>query len=83
MITNGSLVNAFHAYEEAYRLTDDTSSHLQMASFSFDVFVGDLIRSLLSGSKLVLCPIEKVMDPSSCTRSWSRRPSTAPSSFRP
>ena len=34
-----------------------------MASFSFDVFVGDFIRSLLSGSKLVLCPLEKVMDP--------------------
>ena len=34
-----------------------------MASFSFDVFVGDVIRSLLSGSKLVLCPLEKVMDP--------------------
>jgi amino acid adenylation domain-containing protein len=63
MITNGSLVNAFHAYEQAYRLTDDTTSHLQMASFSFDVFVGDVIRSLLSGSKLVVCPLEKVMDP--------------------
>jgi amino acid adenylation domain-containing protein len=63
VITNGSLVNAFHAYEQAYRLTDDTTSHLQMASFSFDVFVGDVIRSLLSGSKLVLCPLEKVMDP--------------------
>ena len=63
MITNGSLVNAFHAYDQAYRLTDDTTSHLQMASFSFDVFVGDVIRSLLSGSKLVLCPLEKVMDP--------------------
>jgi amino acid adenylation domain-containing protein len=63
MITNGSLVNQFYAYDEAYRLTDDTSSHLQMASFSFDVFVGDVIRSLLSGSKLVLCPLEKVMDP--------------------
>jgi amino acid adenylation domain-containing protein len=62
VITNGSLVNAFHAYDEAYRLTDDTTSHLQMASFSFDVFVGDVIRSLLSGSKLVLCPLEKVMD---------------------
>ena len=63
MITNGSLVNAFHAYDEAYRLTDETSCHLQMASFSFDVFTGDLIRSLLSGSKLVLCPLEVVMDP--------------------
>jgi amino acid adenylation domain-containing protein len=63
MTTNGSLVNQFYAYDEAYRLTDDTTSHLQMASFSFDVFVGDVIRSLLSGSKLVLCPLEKVMDP--------------------
>ena len=63
MITNESLANAFHAYEEAYRLTDETTSHLQMASFSFDVFTGDFIRSLLSGSKLVLCPLEVVMDP--------------------
>ena len=63
MITNGSLANAFYAYEEAYRLTAETTSHLQMASFSFDVFTGDFIRSLLSGSKLVLCPLDVVMDP--------------------
>ncbi|HLX20722.1 MAG TPA: amino acid adenylation domain-containing protein [Gaiellaceae bacterium] len=63
MITNASLVNAFYAYDDAYRVTDDTSCHLQMASFSFDVFTGDLIRSLLSRSKLVLCPLETVMDP--------------------
>jgi len=63
MITNGAYLNAFYAYDEAYRLTDETSSHLQMASFSFDVFAGDVIRSLLSGSKLVLCPLEVVMDP--------------------
>jgi amino acid adenylation domain-containing protein len=63
LITNGSLLNAFHAWDEAYRLTDETTSHLQMASFSFDVFTGDLMRALLSGSKLVLCPMEVVMDP--------------------
>jgi non-ribosomal peptide synthetase component F len=63
MITNASLVNAFHAYDDAYRLTDDTSCHLQMASFSFDVFTGDVVRSLLSRSKIVLCPLEIVMDP--------------------
>ena len=63
MITNRSLASAFAAYDEAYRLTADTTCHLQMASFSFDVFIGDLIRSLLSGSKLVLCPLERVMDP--------------------
>jgi acyl-CoA synthetase (AMP-forming)/AMP-acid ligase II len=36
-----------------------------MASFSFDVFTGDLIRSLPVGSKLVLCPLEAVVDPAS------------------
>ncbi len=34
-----------------------------MASFSFDVFTGDMIRSLLAGAKLVLCPIDTVIDP--------------------
>jgi amino acid adenylation domain-containing protein len=62
MIANRSLVSAFYAYERAYRLRD-LSAHLQMASFSFDVFTGDMIRSLLAGSKLVLCPIEVVVDP--------------------
>jgi amino acid adenylation domain-containing protein len=63
MITNRSLASAFFAYDLAYRLTEETTSHLQMASFSFDVFIGDVVRSLLSGSKLVLCPLEVVMDP--------------------
>ena len=40
---------------------------LQMASFSFDVFTGDLIRSLLAGAKLVLCPLEIVVDPARST----------------
>ena len=34
-----------------------------MASPSFDVFTGDLIRSLLAGAKLVLCPLDVVIDP--------------------
>ena len=62
MIANRSLVSAYHAYARAYRLHELTA-HLQMASFSFDVFTGDLIRSLLAGAKLVLCPIETVVDP--------------------
>jgi amino acid adenylation domain-containing protein len=62
MIANRSLVSAFYAYERAYRLGELTA-HLQMASFSFDVFTGDMIRSLLAGAKLVLCPIEVVVDP--------------------
>jgi amino acid adenylation domain-containing protein len=62
MIANRSLASAYFAYERAYRLNELTA-HAQMASFSFDVFTGDLIRSLLAGAKLVLCPIETVIDP--------------------
>jgi amino acid adenylation domain-containing protein/non-ribosomal peptide synthase protein (TIGR01720 family) len=62
MIAHRSLVNASHAWENAYQLSLLTS-HLQMASFSFDVFSGDLIRALCSGSKLVLCPREWLLEP--------------------
>jgi amino acid adenylation domain-containing protein len=62
MIANRSLTSAFFAYERAYRLRELTA-HAQMASFSFDVFTGDMIRSLLVGAKLVLCPIEVIVDP--------------------
>jgi amino acid adenylation domain-containing protein len=62
MIQNRSLVSAYFAYERAYRLRE-LRAHAQMASFSFDVFTGDVIRSLLAGAKLVLCPIETVVDP--------------------
>jgi amino acid adenylation domain-containing protein/non-ribosomal peptide synthase protein (TIGR01720 family) len=34
-----------------------------MANFSFDVFSGDLVRSLLSGAKLVICPREWLLEP--------------------
>jgi amino acid adenylation domain-containing protein len=62
MITNRSLASVHHAYEEAYGLAD-TTCHLQMASFSFDVFTGDYVRTLLAGRRLVLCPLTVVMDP--------------------
>ncbi|HEX8131372.1 MAG TPA: amino acid adenylation domain-containing protein, partial [Pyrinomonadaceae bacterium] len=63
MISHASLINAYLAWEEAYRLRADTTSHLQMASFSFDVFAGDLLRALCSGSRLVLCPSELLLAP--------------------
>jgi amino acid adenylation domain-containing protein len=62
MIEHGSLLTAYYAYEQAYRLGDVTA-HLQMASFSFDVFTGDLVRALGSGARLVLCPREVLLDP--------------------
>ncbi len=62
MVTHRSLVNIAQCWIEEYGLSDKTTV-LQMASFSFDVFCGDLCRSLLSGGKLVLCPDEARLDP--------------------
>ncbi len=63
MIEHLSLVNAYFSWEDAYQLRSRTTSHLQMASFSFDVFSGDWIRALCSGSKLVLCPRDFLLEP--------------------
>jgi len=62
MIQHSSFANAYFAWEEAYEL-HAVSTHLQMASFSFDVFSGDLARALCSGGKLVLCSSDTMIDP--------------------
>ncbi|MBS1808491.1 MAG: amino acid adenylation domain-containing protein [Acidobacteria bacterium] len=64
LVTHGNVVNAFSAWEEAYQL-HSINSHLQMASFSFDVFTGDFTRALCSGATLVLCPTEYLLEPES------------------
>ena len=55
--------NAYRAWEEAYALRAGPTSHLQMASFSFDVFGGDLARALCSGGRLVPVPMDTLLDP--------------------
>ena len=62
MVTHGNVVNAFAAWEQAYKLSS-LKSHLQMASFSFDVFTGDFVRALCSGAKLVICPTDYLLEP--------------------
>ncbi|MBD2682799.1 amino acid adenylation domain-containing protein [Nostoc paludosum FACHB-159] len=62
-IAHRNLVNAYFAWEDAYQLQTSCNNHLQMASFSFDVFSGDLVRALCSGGKLVLCPREWLLEP--------------------
>ncbi|RJQ81627.1 non-ribosomal peptide synthetase/type I polyketide synthase [Amycolatopsis panacis] len=49
-----NLATAYQAWRREYRLDTDARVHLQMASFSFDVFTGDLVRALCSGGTLVL-----------------------------
>lgn len=62
MVEHKSLVNAYLAWEEVYQLSERPTCHLQMASFSFDVFTGDMVRALCSGGKLVLCDREHLLD---------------------
>ncbi len=68
LIAHQSLVNAYLAWESAYQLRSPVCTHLQMASFSFDVFTGDLVRALCSGGKLVLCPRDALLLPAQLYR---------------
>ena len=63
MVAQASLLNAYQGWEAAYGLGTQVHSHLQMASFGFDVFAGDLVRAVGSGGKLVICPKEILLSP--------------------
>jgi amino acid adenylation domain-containing protein len=63
MVTHAGLTNNAFAWADRYALHGGDTRHLQMASFSFDVFTGDLVRALCSGGTLVLCPRETLLDP--------------------
>jgi amino acid adenylation domain-containing protein len=62
MVSHASLANAYLAWEHAYGLRE-LGAHLQMASLSFDVCTGDLVRALCSGAKLVIVPQELLFSP--------------------
>ncbi|NVJ28136.1 non-ribosomal peptide synthetase, partial [Myxococcus sp. AM011] len=64
MVSHRSWANAYLGWERDYGLREDgCRNHLQLASFSFDVFAGDLVRALLSGGRLVICPREWLLEP--------------------
>ncbi len=62
MISHAALVNIFHGHTLGYGL-DAGMVHLQMASFSFDVFTGDMVRAFGHGGRLVLCPRDIILTP--------------------
>ncbi|SFJ94082.1 amino acid adenylation domain-containing protein, partial [Paenibacillus sp. UNC496MF] len=63
MIEQRNIQNLYYAWVKEYNLNSFPVHLLQMASFSFDVFVGDLTRSLLHGGKMVICSNEDRLDP--------------------
>ncbi len=62
MVAHSSLINIYEGWKASYKLKEG-QCHLQMASFSFDVFTGDWIRALCSGGSLILCTREQLLVP--------------------
>ncbi|MFN0226054.1 non-ribosomal peptide synthase/polyketide synthase, partial [Paenibacillus sp. KR2-11] len=63
MIEHRSLVNTADGYRREYRLDRFPVRLLQLASFSFDVFVGDIARTLYNGGLMFICPKDDRIDP--------------------
>ncbi|MGH3852152.1 MAG: amino acid adenylation domain-containing protein [Pseudonocardiaceae bacterium] len=61
-IEHGALTNAYCAWR-GYHGLDATRRYLQLASHTFDVFSGDVVRGLASGGRLVIAADELVLDP--------------------
>jgi amino acid adenylation domain-containing protein len=62
MATHQNLISIYLSWQTAYQL-NHFDRHLQMASFSFDVSIGNIVRALCSGATLVLCPPEILLQP--------------------
>ncbi|WP_459480612.1 amino acid adenylation domain-containing protein [Clostridium saccharoperbutylacetonicum] len=56
-------LNTLIGYKNAYFKKQECKIHLQMANYTFDVFVGDFLRSLCLGQTMVICPYEYLSDP--------------------
>lgn len=61
-ITHSNIASIYAAWEQIYNLTC-LDRHLQIANFGFDVCSGDIIRAIASGSQLVICPTEIILNP--------------------
>lgn len=62
LIQHNHFVNIAWGWYQEYHLDELQVNLLQMASFSFDVFAGDLARTLLSGGNMVICPADVRID---------------------
>ncbi|MEQ8477443.1 amino acid adenylation domain-containing protein [Fulvivirga sp.] len=63
LISHDQYLSAVYSWRKDYNLTKMTVNSLQWASFYFDVFAGDLGRTLPNGGQLVLCSDDKKTDP--------------------
>ncbi|MFI7004518.1 amino acid adenylation domain-containing protein [Nocardia sp. NPDC050175] len=62
VVNHGNLVHAVGMWRHAYELRPEWT-YQQAASFSFDMFVGETLRALTTGGRLVIVPRETLLDP--------------------
>ncbi|CAM2063889.1 Amino acid adenylation domain-containing protein [Sulfidibacter corallicola] len=62
-VGHGALANQIAAWRSAYELDATPPVALQVAGFAFDVFTGDLARTLPVGGTLVICDEQVRLDP--------------------
>jgi fengycin family lipopeptide synthetase A len=63
IVTHQNFTHAALAWRQIYELDRKPVRLLQIASFSFDVFSGDLARTLSNGGTLIVCPDETRLEP--------------------
>lgn len=61
VVSNGSLYSVLSAWSLVYS-PGPSQTFLLSANHTFDVFTGDLVRSLCNGARLVMCPREWLLD---------------------
>ncbi|MEC0530926.1 amino acid adenylation domain-containing protein, partial [Bacillus sonorensis] len=68
IVSHRNFMHAALGWRRIYELDRMPVRLLQMASFSFDVFSGDLARALANGGTLVICPDEMRLEPAELYR---------------
>ncbi len=59
MIEHGNILNSYYSWQKQYSLNTYRPILLQLASFSFDVFVADISRSIFAGGRLIIAAEER------------------------
>ncbi len=62
MVEHQAMMARHAGWQERFNLKKQPPCVLQMAGLSVDIFLGDIVKSLLNGGKLVLCRKEWMLD---------------------
>jgi amino acid adenylation domain-containing protein len=63
-VQHKAIASRYYDWQTLYGLNTRHQNLLQVSNIAFDVFTGDWIKMICSGGRLVICPIEKLLEPS-------------------